>query len=66
MLAFSVNKDRCTRCGLCVSDCPSRIIEQDGDRRPFVSAENEEDCLQCQHCLAICPTAAISVFGLNP
>lgn len=66
MLNFSVNKDMCTRCGLCASDCPSRIIEQDADRRPFVSPEAEENCLECQHCLAICPTAAISVFGLKP
>jgi nitroreductase/NAD-dependent dihydropyrimidine dehydrogenase PreA subunit len=49
-----------------VSDCPSRIIEQDGERWPFVAAENEENCLECQHCLAVCPTAAVSVFGLNP
>lgn len=66
MLGFSVEEDRCDRCGLCVADCPSRIIEQDGDQVPFVAAENEENCLECQHCLAICPTAAISVFGLNP
>lgn len=66
MLNFLLQKDRCNRCGLCVADCPARIIEQDADKLPFVSAENEENCLECQHCLAICPTAAISVFGLNP
>jgi NAD-dependent dihydropyrimidine dehydrogenase PreA subunit/nitroreductase len=66
MLSFSVQSDRCTQCGLCVRHCPSRIIEQNGDKVPFVSAENEENCLQCQHCLAVCPTGAISVFGLNP
>ena len=66
MLNFSVQEDRCNRCGLCVSDCPSHIIEQKPDGLPFVSAENEDNCLQCQHCLAICPTAAVSVFGLNP
>jgi nitroreductase/NAD-dependent dihydropyrimidine dehydrogenase PreA subunit len=66
MLNLSVKEDWCNRCGLCVSDCPSHIIEQHGDNLPFVSMENEEKCLECQHCLAICPTAAISVFGLNP
>jgi nitroreductase/NAD-dependent dihydropyrimidine dehydrogenase PreA subunit len=65
-LNFSVQPDLCTRCGLCVSDCPSRIIEQDAEQFPFVSPENAENCLECQHCLAICPTAAISVFGLDP
>ncbi|MBN2023038.1 MAG: nitroreductase family protein [Pirellulales bacterium] len=66
MLRFSVRDDRCSRCGLCAADCPSRIIEQRGEELPVVAAENEGNCLECQHCLAICPTAAISVFGLNP
>jgi nitroreductase/NAD-dependent dihydropyrimidine dehydrogenase PreA subunit len=66
MLRFSVREDRCNRCRLCASDCPARIIEQEGDGLPFVSPENEGQCLECQHCLAICPPAAISVFGLNP
>jgi nitroreductase/NAD-dependent dihydropyrimidine dehydrogenase PreA subunit len=66
MLNFKVQEDRCTRCGLCVSDCPSRVIEQHGDDVPFVSAENEANCVECQHCLAVCPTGAVSVLGLNP
>jgi nitroreductase/NAD-dependent dihydropyrimidine dehydrogenase PreA subunit len=66
MLAFSVQDARCTRCGVCVLDCPVRIIETNGDKLPFVSAENEGNCMACQHCLAVCPTEAISVLGLNP
>jgi nitroreductase/NAD-dependent dihydropyrimidine dehydrogenase PreA subunit len=66
MLGFSVEDDLCTRCGVCVLDCPTRIIETGGDKPPFVSAENEGNCLRCQHCLAVCPTGAISILGLNP
>lgn len=66
MLDFRVRNERCTGCGLCVSDCPARIIEQDDNRRPFVASQSAENCLECQHCLAICPAGAISVFGLDP
>jgi nitroreductase/NAD-dependent dihydropyrimidine dehydrogenase PreA subunit len=66
MLDFRVQSDRCNHCGLCVLDCPARIIEMGDDKLPSVSSESQENCLECQHCLAICPTGAVSVFGLNP
>lgn len=66
MLDFRVRNDRCDHCDLCISDCPTRIIERHDDQLPFVADENAEKCLQCQHCLAICPAGAISVFGLDP
>jgi NAD-dependent dihydropyrimidine dehydrogenase PreA subunit/nitroreductase len=66
MLNFSVQTDRCGGCGLCVQDCPARIILQNGNRVPFIAPENEEKCVQCQHCLTVCPEGAISILGLNP
>jgi nitroreductase/NAD-dependent dihydropyrimidine dehydrogenase PreA subunit len=66
MLDFRVQSDCCNGCGLCVLDCPARIIQLGDAKTPFVAAEDQENCLECQHCLAICPTAAVSVFGLNP
>ncbi len=66
MLQFSVDDAKCTRCGQCVFDCPSRIIEQTGAAVPFIRPENEERCIQCQHCLAVCPPAAVSIFGRDP
>ena len=66
MLKFSVRSDRCGGCGLCVQDCPARIIELNNDKFPFIAPENEEKCVECQHCLAVCPKGAISVLGLNP
>lgn len=66
MLQFIVNDQRCVRCGLCVADCPARIIEQEGKTTPSISPDKETFCLQCQHCLAVCPKAAISILGRNP
>lgn len=66
MLQFKINHAKCTKCDLCVLDCPSRIIERSGDAVPLIRPENEERCIRCQHCLAVCPTAAVSIFGRDP
>ena len=65
-LNFVVNQELCTRCGLCVKDCPVRIIERQGDATPSIIEAEAADCMGCQHCLAICPTGAISILGRNP
>ncbi len=66
MLNFSVDASRCTRCGLCAADCPSRIITQAGDDVPAIRPDQEPLCIRCQHCLAICPTGAVSILGKRP
>ncbi|MCX6996654.1 MAG: nitroreductase family protein [Kiritimatiellaeota bacterium] len=66
MLQFIVDEAKCTRCGQCVCDCPSRIIEQTAGAVPFIRPANEARCIQCQHCLAVCPPAAVSIFGHDP
>ncbi len=65
MLNFIVNQDRCTKCGLCSTDCPVLIIDGKTEY-PEIKAGKEENCLKCQHCLAICPSAAISILGKSP
>jgi nitroreductase/NAD-dependent dihydropyrimidine dehydrogenase PreA subunit len=66
MLHFTVAGDRCIRCGQCVLDCPSTIIERHGQSVPKITRKNSIDCIECQHCLAICPTAAISILKRQP
>ena len=64
-LNFTLAREKCTRCGSCINDCPRKIIRA-VDGYPAVAPETEELCIRCQHCFAICPAGAISVFGLNP
>lgn len=66
MLQFTIDSGKCIRCGQCVADCPSRIIEREGSAVPAIAAENAERCIGCQHCLAVCPTGALSIFGRDP
>nr|WP_320132041.1 nitroreductase family protein [uncultured Holophaga sp.] len=63
---FHIDPELCTRCGLCVSDCPVRIISQEQKGIPFVEGPKESRCIHCQHCLAVCPVAALSIDGLQP
>lgn len=65
MLSFTIDKQKCTRCGHCVLDCPVKIIAIDGDY-PTIAAEKEISCFECQHCLAVCPTGAVSILGKIP
>ena len=65
MLSFTINGQKCTRCGLCALDCPVRIISL-AEGLPTIAADKEENCIKCQHCLAICPTSALSILGINP
>lgn len=64
MLNLKINKERCTQCGLCVSDCPAGCIMLGDDGFPDIQEENR--CIRCQHCLAICPTGALSILSVDP
>jgi len=64
-VSFSVDRQKCTRCGQCALDCIVKIIAMD-DGYPAISAEKESSCLECQHCLAVCPTGAVSILGKKP
>ncbi len=65
MLSFAVDKAKCVKCGLCVQDCPTRIIEIPERELPRIKDGADENCLGCQHCYTLCPTGALSIFGLN-
>ena len=41
MLDFIVNSQHCNRCGLCVADCPARIIAMAEDGFPKIAREKE-------------------------
>ncbi|MDR2893058.1 MAG: nitroreductase family protein [Deltaproteobacteria bacterium] len=60
-----VDPKKCTGCGLCIADCPTRIIKMENGI-PGIKPENDDECIVCQHCLAICPTAAVTVGGKLP
>lgn len=65
MIEFKLDREKCVKCKLCVTECPVLII--DGKTEfPEIKEDKEQNCLKCQHCLAICPTGSISIWGKNP
>jgi nitroreductase/NAD-dependent dihydropyrimidine dehydrogenase PreA subunit len=59
---MKVDEAKCKRDGICVEECPRRVIElEGGDGFPNVAPENEYYCMMCGHCVAVCPHGAMSL-----
>ncbi len=56
-----IDKEKCIRCGLCISDCHANVICMNEDGAKVVS----DECLKCGHCVAICPTRAVDMTGFE-
>ncbi len=56
MSLITLNEEKCTKCGMCIKECPSAVIEM-GENGP--EEINAKACLACGHCVAICPNEAI-------
>jgi len=59
----SVNKGRCSGCGLCVEVCAYNAIEVDEEER--VAVVNSAMCKGCGACSAQCRSSAIDVLGFT-
>lgn len=67
MPLFTVDPDKCNRDGICVAECPIKIIElKDGQPVPVPVAGADELCINCGHCVAVCPSAALSHRSMTP
>jgi nitroreductase/NAD-dependent dihydropyrimidine dehydrogenase PreA subunit len=56
MELLKVNRNLCSKCGLCVAICPKAVLEMDGGGPKTLFAEG---CIACGHCVAVCPQAAL-------
>ena len=54
-MLFTVNTEVCTRCGLCVADCPTGLLVMTDDG----PVTGKCGCINCGHCVAVCPTNAL-------
>ena len=64
---ITINKEKCNQDGLCVAECPGRIIIMEPEEGyPTPTPDFEDLCLKCGHCVSICPTGALSLDWLTP
>jgi nitroreductase/NAD-dependent dihydropyrimidine dehydrogenase PreA subunit len=67
MPPFDVDAKTCTRDGLCVAECPARIIRLlPSDAVPVPEPDFASFCIGCGHCVAVCPTGAFRLDWLAP
>jgi nitroreductase/NAD-dependent dihydropyrimidine dehydrogenase PreA subunit len=67
MSLFTIDQKECRRDGLCVAECPAKIIEiigEEGFPTPITGAD--ELCINCGHCVSICPHEALSLKTMSP
>jgi nitroreductase/NAD-dependent dihydropyrimidine dehydrogenase PreA subunit len=59
MSLFTIDQKKCKRDGICVAECPLKIIElKDDSGVPTPTGDAEERCVKCGHCVAVCPHGA--------
>jgi len=67
MSLFMVNDEKCDRCGMCILECPARIIGMvEPHKLPSWVDRGEERCINCGHCVTVCPLEAISLETMKP
>jgi nitroreductase/NAD-dependent dihydropyrimidine dehydrogenase PreA subunit len=58
----TLDKEKCTACGLCVEVCGLDVIVCKGNTCPMIN--HDAYCHACGHCVAICPQNALSIQGV--
>jgi nitroreductase/NAD-dependent dihydropyrimidine dehydrogenase PreA subunit len=56
---MKVNKDKCTKCGLCMKNCPFQAWEEDEEGFPKIKEVYE--CFSCFNCMVPCPVDAVEI-----
>ncbi len=61
MALFTIDEKKCKRDGICVAECPLKLIEmKDAESTPTPVADAEARCIKCGHCVAVCPHGAFT------
>ena len=60
---LSVDRERCTLCGVCVKNCGVEVLKIED--RAVHQIDAGFGCVACGHCMMVCPEGCITVSGRN-
>lgn len=63
---LTIDKEKCNQDGICVAECPMKIIDMKDEGFPRPVRGAEKLCIDCGHCVAVCPTGALTHDHLAP
>ncbi|MCW3806305.1 4Fe-4S dicluster domain-containing protein [Plebeiibacterium marinum] len=68
--AIVVDTEKCKGCGVCVSTCPTQVInlaaDVNGKGYHYAYMGNPDACIGCANCGVICPDTCITVYRAKP
>ncbi len=63
---YKIDDGKCKRDGICVAECPLRLLEmKDASSTPTPVEMAEQFCIRCGHCVAVCPHGAFSLTEMK-
>ncbi|OFX73645.1 MAG: hypothetical protein A2X12_03910 [Bacteroidetes bacterium GWE2_29_8] len=65
LVAFYVNPESCSKCGICVDVCPALILEKDNSGKVNFKPDYIHLCLGCGQCMAVCNTKSVFAKGMQ-
>jgi NADH:ubiquinone oxidoreductase subunit F (NADH-binding)/NAD-dependent dihydropyrimidine dehydrogenase PreA subunit/(2Fe-2S) ferredoxin len=58
LIRYSINKEKCTGCGLCLKECPQKAIS--GEKKKPHSIDKNK-CIKCGICYEVCKFDAVEI-----
>lgn len=69
MIKFTIRRDRCKGCGLCLAHCPKNLLQLSSDMNALgyhpVEQTEPEKCNGCALCATMCPDVCFDIAKIE-
>ena len=66
MALLEVDKETCTKCGICAEVCPAGLIHYREGKYPRMLPGTDDFCTRCGHCVTVCPVSSLLHAEIPP